>query len=183
MYQRGVREHVDVGSRLDGFVAHVLPFCRVTYVDIRTQEVDADGLTMREGSILAMPYATNSVSSLSCLHVIEHIGLGRYGDEVNPDGHLEAAAELARVLAPGGVLLIGTPVGRERVCFDAHGVFHPRSIVEAFSALELESFALIDDRGNGVDRGATMEQAASCDYGCGLFVFRKPSGSGQTQAR
>jgi SAM-dependent methyltransferase len=170
---RGVTRHVDVGSRIDGFVAHLLPFCEVEYVDIRPLEVPVEGLTVRVGSILDLPYESGSVPSLSCLHVIEHIGLGRYGDPIDPEGHMRSARELARVLAPGGLLLLGTPVGRERLCFDAHRVFDPATVLAMFDELELVEFAYIDDDGSGVRTGA-MDQVRQCEFGCGLFVFRKP---------
>lgn len=173
LYDKKVNEHVDIGSRVDGFIGHILPFCRVTYVDIRPMSLDWDGFTFRQGSITAMPFADNSVKSLSSLHVIEHIGLGRYGDTVDPNGYLNAAAELSRVLAPGGRLLLATPVGRERICFDAHRVFDPERIVRAFSRLSLAEFSLIDDTGQGILTMASFEQARRCEYGCGLFVFEK----------
>ena len=169
--QRQVRELVDVGSRLDGFIAHVLPFCRVCYVDLRSLNAAVPGLEYRQGSALQLPFADGSVAVLTCLHVIEHIGLGRYGDPIHPEGHLAAAKELARVLAPGGILLLGTPVGRERLCFDAHRVFNPQTIVDAFPTLSLEEFSLVDDQARGVQHHATFEAAQQCNYGCGLFVF------------
>jgi SAM-dependent methyltransferase len=174
LYRQSVRTHVDVGSRIDGFAAHVLPFCHLTYVDIRPLELSHDRFTFRRGSITEMPFDVGSVMSLSCLHVIEHVGLGRYGDPVDPEGFAKAAAELKRVLAPGGTLLLGTPVGRERVCFDAHRVFDPLTILEAFGGLTLAEFWLIDDL-NRLHRGASIEQGRACDYGCGLFVFTKPN--------
>jgi len=174
--RRGVREHVDVASRLDGFVAHVLPWCRLTYVDIRPLELQHPNFLFSSGSILALPFSDCSVPSLSCLHVIEHIGLGRYGDPIDPYGHLLAARELARVLAPGGYLLVGTPVGKERVCFDAHRVFDPDTIVSAFAPLELCEFHLIvDDNAVGVRRDASFSDARACSYGCGLFLFTRKS--------
>jgi SAM-dependent methyltransferase len=174
LFRRGIRSHVDVGSRLDGFVAHVLPFCSVTYVDIRPLEFSHDRFVFRRGSIVDMPFESDTLMSLSCLHVIEHVGLGRYGDPVDPEGFTKAAAELTRVLAPGGTLLLGTPVGRERVCFDAHRVFDPRTVTECFRDLRLAEFALIDDQ-NRLHAAASLEQGRACDYGCGLFVFRKPN--------
>jgi SAM-dependent methyltransferase len=168
-----VREHVDVGSRLDGFVAHIMTFCRVRYVDIRPLSIQLEGFKFHKGSVTQLPFEDDSISSLSCLHVIEHIGLGRYGDEVNPDGYLVAAQELSRVLQPQGTLLIGTPVGRERLCFDGHRIFDPQTIVDAFSGLRLVDFSLIDDEGKGIINDASFTVARTCNYGCGLFRFEK----------
>lgn len=173
LYRHGVRTHVDVGSRLDGFVAHVLLFSNVTYVDIRPLDFSHERFVFRQGSITEMPFEAGSVASLSCLHVIEHVGLGRYGDPVDPEGFAKGAEELTRVLAPGGTLLLATPVGRERVCFDAHRVFDPSTILEAFAGLRLADFSLIDDA-NRLHHGASLDQGRACDYGCGLFVLMKP---------
>ena len=174
LHNAGVRRHVDIGSRLDGFVAHVLPFCDVVYVDVRPLVVRIPRLTFTRASLADLPFGTDSVPSLSCLHVLEHVGLGRYGDPVDPDGHVRAAAELTRVLRPGGSLLFGTPVGRERVCFDAHRVFDPETVVRLFSGLRLVEFSLIDDKGQWHSEGASFTDAQACSYGCGLFRFEKP---------
>lgn len=171
LFHRQVKDHVDVGSRLDGFIAHLLTFTSVTYIDIRPVDVDVEGLDFKSGSITSLPYPDQSLASLSCLHVIEHIGLGRYGDPIDPDGYLKAAKELARVLAPGCVLLLGVPVGKERLCFDAHRVFDPQTIVDAFGALTMKGFSLIDDDGDRIHLNASFEKARDCNYGCGLFVF------------
>ncbi len=173
IFSEGIKEHVDVGSLLSGFVSHILPFCRVIYVDIRPLPASIEGLEFRQGSILALPFADNSVLSLSALHVLEHIGLGRYGDDIDPAGYLKAAGELSRVLAPGGRLLLGTPVGRERLCFDAHRIFDPQTVIDAFHELQPTGFSLIDDKGESILENATFEEARKCDYGCGLFQFNK----------
>jgi SAM-dependent methyltransferase len=169
-----IRSHVDVGSRLDGFIAHILPFCDVEYVDIRPLDIELQGLRVVPGTLLDLPYEAGTVPSLSCLHVIEHIGLGRYGDPVDAGGPWLAAAELSRVLAPGGRLVFSTPVGRERVVFDAHRIFDPETVLEMFSTLQLLGFSLIDDRGVRVTEDAGFDAARACDYGCGLFIFEKP---------
>jgi hypothetical protein len=173
VYKRRPEKHIDIGSRIDGFVAHVLPFCPVEYVDIRPMESNVPGLSFRQGSVLELPYPDASIDSLSSLHVIEHIGLGRYGDPIDPDGHRLAAQEMARCLAPGGMLLLSTPVGRERVVFDAHRIFDPQTIVDSFAPLTLKEFHLIPDSSDQILHGGSFEYAREQDYGCGLFIFTR----------
>src|SRR5262249_2627368 len=147
--------------------------CQVTSVDIRPLAISWPTLQVCRASILNLPFADDAVPSLSSLHVIEHVGLGRYGDPIDSEGSWKAARELTRVLAPGGTLLVSTPVGRERVCFDAHRVFAAESVKEMFGALDLAEFCLIDDR-NRLMRTATFHDVSTTYYGCGLFRFRKP---------
>jgi SAM-dependent methyltransferase len=175
IYQSGCKFHVDIGSRVDGFVAHLLPFCKVEYVDIRPLDSPFEELKFKQGSILNLPYPDNSIDSLSCLHVIEHIGLGRYGDPIDPQGHLKAALELCRVLQPGGKLYLGTPVGKETVCFDAHRVFFVETIVKMFITLELKRFDFIPDSGDRIVENPAYSFSNGNKYGCGLFVFEKKS--------
>lgn len=173
LFDSGVRRHVDVGSRIDGFISHMLPFCDVTYVDIRPLDVTWPKFRFQQGSIVSMPFADGVVESLSSLHVIEHVGLGRYGDPVDAEGPWKAARELTRVLAPGGKLLIGVPVGRERVCFDAHRIFAPETVREMFGELALVEFSFINDR-NRFIKNAQFSEGRDAYYGCGLFEFTKP---------
>lgn len=161
--------HVDVGSSV--LTLSVLSATVETlHVDFRPLEAKLPGLQTEAGDILRLRFADASLPSLSCLHVIEHIGLGRYGDPVDPEGARKAAAELARVLAPGGRLFFSAPVGRERVCFNAHRVFAPESVLAMFGGLRLRGFALVDDAGAFHD-GASPESARGLDYGCGMFEF------------
>jgi hypothetical protein len=163
--------HVDVGSDV-GMISVLSAFIPVDFVDIRPIEVSLDGLTPRAGNLTAMDLPADSLQSLSCLHVIEHVGLGRYGDPLDPRGHEKALSELSRLVAPGGDLYVSMPIGRERVCFNAHRVFAHGTIVRLLSAVELQSFSLVDDAGR-FHATATAAQADACDYGCGMFHFRK----------
>ncbi len=169
--ENGAREHVDVGSKVD-YVGFLSAITRVTFIDIRPLAADLDNFASRKGSILAMPYADGTVPSLSCLHVAEHIGLGRYGDPLDPLGTVKACGELRRVLAPGGNLYFGLPVGRPRVCFNAHRIHSPAQILGYFEGLTLEEFSLVDDAGRFV-RNADMDRGRHAKYGCGLFHFSK----------
>ncbi|MEI8109623.1 MAG: DUF268 domain-containing protein [Chitinophagia bacterium] len=173
IFRSGCTFHVDIGSRIDGFVAHLLPFCSVEYVDIRSIDSHFPELIFKQGSILKLPYPDNSVKSLSCLHVIEHIGLGRYGDPVDPEGHIKAASELCRVLKPGGRLYLGTPIGKEAVYFDAHRVFFVETILEMFQSLKLIEFNFISDDQDEIIENPTYQFSNSNKYGCGLFLFGK----------
>ncbi len=163
--------HVDVGSRL-AFVAAVSAFVPVKFVDIRPMRAELSGCTVVKGSLLALPFQDASVSSLSCLHVIEHIGLGRYGDPLDPDGSRKAASELSRVLAPGGTLLLSAPVGRPRTMFNAHRIHSPSALQALFPELRLEEFSGVDDAGNFIQR-QSPDALSHCSYACGFYLFRR----------
>jgi SAM-dependent methyltransferase len=169
-----VAHHVDVGSQI-GFVAMLSAICEVSFLDIRPAGVGLAGFHEAAGDILALPFADRSLRSLSCMHVAEHIGLGRYGDPLNPAGTREAAAELARVLAPGGRLYFSLPIGRARVCYNAHRVHTPQQILGYFAGLELLRCGAVDDAGRfhpQLDRRA-FEGYAHASYACGLFEFTR----------
>src|SRR5689334_20075477 len=164
-FQQRVGDVVDVGSRFDGFVSHLLTFADVTYLDIRPISVRLPNLRLVAGDIMSLPFANDSIGCLTCLHVIEHIGLGRYGDPVDPSGYAKAALELERVVKPGGLLVVSTVIGMEKLCFDAHRIFDPSTVTEMFARLVQESFCLIDDVGDRVIEGASINAARKCNYG------------------
>ena len=170
--QRMPTQHVDVSSSVMT-IAALSGFVDTVFVDYRPLQVTIPGLDCRVGDITKLPFEDGSVESLSCLHVIEHIGLGRYGDTINPDGSRKGLKELSRVLAKGGHLYISVPVGRERICFNAHRVFDPRTIVSFMTFLDLSEFSLVDDRGL-FRQNQPIEEGAAQEYGCGLFIFQKP---------
>jgi len=167
-------DHLDVGSRIDGFVAHLLVFMPVRVVDIRPLPSKVAGLTFVQADATDLAgIATESVRSISSLHAVEHFGLGRYGDALDPSAAFRAMGALARVLAPGGTLYFSVPIGRERVEFNAHRVFSPQTVLDAFGALELASFSAVDDAG-ALHEPARPADYADADYACGLFEFFKP---------
>ena len=116
--------------------------CRCFLSIIGRCKPDMAGLFTIAGDITRLPFADASIRSLSSLHVIEHIGLGRYGDPIDPSGCFAAMRELSRVLASGGHLYLSTPVGRERVCFNAHRVFAARTILNAVPDLRLDELCV-----------------------------------------
>jgi SAM-dependent methyltransferase len=169
--ERRPAQHVDVGSRVD-LVGFLTAVCPVVFVDIRPLEAEVEGLRSVAGSVLDLPFPDRSVTSLSCLHVAEHIGLGRYGDPLDPHGSRRAASELQRVLAPGGELLLSLPVGRPRVNFNAHRVHAPEQIAGFFDELTLEEFAGVDDFGRFA-RHRVLDELADSNYACGMYRLRR----------
>ncbi len=127
---------------------------------------------MVEGDLLSLPLSDGEVSSLSCLHAAEHVGLGRYGDPLDPKGTEKAAAELERVLAPGGELLFAVPVGRSRVQFNGQRIHSAGQIVGYFQDLELVEYSGVDDKGRYA-ADLSLDALDSCFNGCGFFRFRK----------
>lgn len=163
-------QHVDIGSQTM-FVNLLSAVVPVTFIDYRPLEACMEGLTNRSGDILNLPFADGSIESLSCLHVAEHIGLGRYGDPLNPYGTRKACAELRRVLAPGGNLYFALPVGKPRVCFNAHRIHTAETIIEYLEGLELVEFSGVHDDGRYVER-VRLDEFRNDEYACGLFWFK-----------
>ena len=59
---------------------------------------------------------------------IEHSGLGRYGDSLNPNGDIEAMDEIYKKLKNNGILLLGIPIGRDALTWNNHRVYGPLRI-------------------------------------------------------
>lgn len=168
-------KHVDISSTV-AFCSIVSAFIPVDFYDFRPAGISLDQLHCGSADLTSLPFADNSITSLSCMHVLEHIGLGRYGDPLNPDGDLKSIRELVRVLAPGGNLLVATPVGKQRIQFNAHRIYDAATFTRYFAPLELVELALIEENGNGgLVLSPKPELLASQTYGCGCFWLRKPS--------
>ena len=181
IWERNPRFHVDVGSRIDGFVAHVATFRSIEVIDIRPLEgARVRNISFRQGDLCAPPAADAACcDSLSCLHALEHFGLGRYGDSLDVDGWKRGLRGLAALLHEGGRLYLSVPVGTQRIEFNGHRVFAPLTIVDesALWHLELDSFHFVDDDGHlhlhPKNDVPPLKAANSLHYGCGIFEFVK----------
>lgn len=143
VYRNRPEVHYDIGSRLDGFIAHVLSFgVPVKMIDIRTFPGQIDGLeTIVDDATHLTEFADNSIGSLSALCSLEHFGLGRYGDPIDPEACFICFNNIQRKLRREGNFYLAVPVGRERLEFNAHRVFYPSTIVASFSSMKLIDFA------------------------------------------
>jgi len=166
--------HIDISSSLY-FCSLVSAFIPVSFYDYRPANLKLSNLSSKAADLLALPFADCSIHSLSCMHVIEHIGLGRYGDSLDPDGDLKAIAELKRVVAQGGLLLFVVPIGKPKIMFNAHRIYSYEQVANCFPEFELEEFALIPDnpKDGGLIYNACKEMADKQIYGCGCFWFTK----------
>lgn len=168
-------QHVDISSSLY-FVATVSAFLPIRFYDYRPAQLGLSGLACDHADLTRLHFADGSIASLSCMHVVEHVGLARYGDPLDYDGDLKAVAELRRVLAVGGQLLFVVPIGGEaRIQFNAHRIYTYRQVLGMFEGFELLEFALIPDDGSRLGLVRHAEEAISDvqRYGCGCFWLRK----------
>lgn len=180
VHQRNPERHIDIGSRIDGFVAHVASFRRIEVMDVR--ELASTGhrnIAFIKADLMNRDSAPDAIAdSISCLHAIEHFGLGRYGDPLDPDGHRKGFDNMVRMLKPEGMLYISFPIGRSNeVHFNAHRVFEPRDIFTwsaQAAALELVRFDCVDDAGNLHLDVPIRSTAFNLVHGCGIYSFRKP---------
>lgn len=171
--------HVDIGSRVDGFVAHVASFREIEVFDVRPISMQIPGVRFRQADFMQPATGmTGYCDSLSCLHALEHFGLGRYGDPIDPSGFERGFANMASLLRKGGVFYLSVPVGTGRVEFNGQRVLDPQAIIElaAANALELREFTLIRQGGRVealVLDEAQLSALARQRYALGLFTFAK----------
>ena len=149
IFQKGPVRHVDFGSRIDGFVAQVASFREIEVLDIRALLQRIPNVVFHRCDLLNVPPKFHGYcDSLSCLHVLEHIGLGRYGDQIDIHGHKIALRNLAEILKPGGTLYLSAPFGVERIEYNAHRIFHLATIRELVEqSFKIVEFAMVDDEG------------------------------------
>jgi hypothetical protein len=164
-------KHIDIGSQVSA-LAILSTTTPITFVDIRPPRLTVSNFFVIEGSLSKLPFETGSVQSLSCLHVVEHIGLGRYGDPIDAQGTEKACSELERVLAASGTLYLSVPVGKPRIEFNAHRVLSPHAVVELFPYCELIDYSFVDDKGM-LHANIPPNAAAQSHYACGMFRFKK----------
>ncbi|HNX36158.1 MAG TPA: DUF268 domain-containing protein [Kiritimatiellia bacterium] len=179
VFERKPERHVDVGSRVDGFVAHVAAFREIEVFDIRPLTLAIPSIVFRQMDLMNAPEQFKACcDSLSCLHAIEHFGLGRYGDPVDLNGHVKGFMSLASILKPGGLLYFSVPIGPERIDFNANRVFSIQTVLNlAKDCFDLEAFSYVDDAGDFHGQVSLAPERIAddfgCQYGCGIFEFRK----------
>jgi hypothetical protein len=175
IFERRPERHIDVASRVDGFVAHVAVFRTIEVLDVRPLTGRVPNIRFTQADLFALPSQfAESTDSLSCLHALEHFGLGRYGDSIDPDGHIKGLNALRTMLRTGGTLYLSVPIGRSRIEFNAHRVFSLEYMSKLIAPhFDVRAFSYVDDRGDlheNVDLDTKlMGTSDSWRYACGIF--------------
>lgn len=181
IFARKPERHIDVGSRIDGFVAHVAAFRSIEVLDIRPLHHRIPNVVFTQADLMApSPEHLASADSVSCLHALEHFGLGRYGDPIDPDGHLKGLRGLRDLLRPGGMLYLSVPMGTQRVEFNAHRVFALPYLLDIVRPdFEVVALSYVDDAGelheDVAHDAAGVTDSFGCHYGLAILELRRRS--------
>lgn len=179
IYNRNPKKHVDIGSRIDGFVSMVSIFRPIEVFDIRPLNIKINNITFKQEDIGSDNFnLSNYCDSVSCLHALEHFGLGRYGDKIDVFSLEKGLSNLIKLLANDGFMYLSLPIGEERIDFNAHRVLNISTILNLIGdRMKLVGFSFIDDDGTlhkNVDLNIErIKSNCGCNFGCGIFELRK----------
>lgn len=179
IYENRPKKHVDVGSRIDGFVSHVASFREIEVFDLRPMSFSFKNIIFQQVDFTnpnSVPH--DYCDSISCLHALEHFGLGRYGDKIDPNGHLKGFQQIAKMLQSGGTFYFSVPMGIQRIEFNAHRIFSMRYLLDWIKqGFSIVSFAYIDDafvlhQDVKLDNNS-IDSSFNCNHGCAIFELKK----------
>lgn len=179
IHSKNPTRHMDVGSRIDGFVAHVAAFRKIDVMDVRElRSTGHQNISFIKADLMNKDNAIEKITdSISCLHAIEHFGLGRYGDPLDPQGHIKGFNNILRMLTVGGTLYISFPIGRaNELHFNAHRVFHPSDIFhwpDDADSISLRRFDYVDDAGSLHQNFDLKAATPDVSFGCGIYTLEK----------
>ena len=179
IFENNPAKHLDIGSRTDGFVAHIAVFREIDIVDVRPQISKVKNINFRQADLMKLPEnMMNAYDSVSSLHAIEHFGLGRYGDDIDYYGYIKALKNITQILTVGGKFYFSVPIGPQRIEFNAHRVFSVKFLLDIFKEnYRLDSFAYVDDARDLHENIELTEEDVdrnfNCNYGCGIFELTK----------
>jgi glycosyltransferase involved in cell wall biosynthesis len=179
IYKANPQKHLDIGSRADGFVAHVAAFREIEMMDIRPVHSRVKNIIFRQADLMNLQAdMIDYCDSISSLHAIEHFGLGRYGDPVDYWGHLKGIENITKILKTGGTFYFSVPIGPQRIEFNELRVFSLEYLIRILLPnYTIQSFSYVTDKGDLVENADLTEQSIqsnfSCWYGCGIFILIK----------
>ena len=173
-------KHIDIGSRIDGFIAHIASFREIEVLDVRPLKNNIQGIKFTQIDLMnnaSLSNLINSYVSLSCLHTIEHFGLGRYGDPINPNGYIDGIKNMSTLLKKGGKFYLSTPIGKECVEFNANRIFNPIKLLQLLNNSNLRLINLyILSNGDFLEieiNDLVLSKLAEARYNLGIFILEK----------
>jgi hypothetical protein len=179
IYLNNPDHHVDVGSRIDGFVAHVAVFRPIEVLDIRKQNSKVTNITFKQADLMQLPHGmVNYCDSVSSLHALEHFGLGRYRDPIDYWGHIKGIQNITEILKKRGIFYLSVPIGNQRIEYNAHRIFSVKYLIGVLcDSYEIERFSYVDDEGDFHENANLSEESIesnfNCNHGCGIFELVK----------
>lgn len=149
IFEESPESHLDVGSRVDGFIGHLLTFMKVSQIDVRENQLQIEGFNSVVADLTKnFKESEEKFPSVSSLHSLEHFGLGRYGDSISPMGHEVGLLNLSTYVSPGGYLYISHPVGNDVVQFNSQRLLHSDWAIALLKGFEPIQYANIPWKGN-----------------------------------
>lgn len=179
IFNKNPVRHVDIGSRIDGFVAHVASFREIEVFDIRPLENLITNIKFTQADFMSDNFNfTDYCDSVSSLHVIEHFGLGRYGDPITVNGHIKGLNNIHQMLKKGGRFYFSVPIGPQRIEFNAHRVFDLRYLLDLIEPrYRIVSFSHVGNDNllhiNSELSEENIKNNFNCSFGCGIFELEK----------
>lgn len=167
-------DHFDIGSRLDGFIAHLASFRQVWQLDIRPNKTIIPNVNFLQGDAQdnLLPFS-NTFDSVSCLHSVEHFGLGRYGDTLQIDGHEIGVKNIASCVKVNGHLYLSFPIGEPSTQFNSQRIIDPNLPIELLSNFELIDFVVIPWVDPPVYGTRPQDVEIGDEGNAGLYKFRR----------
>ncbi|MBI4650787.1 DUF268 domain-containing protein [Candidatus Desantisbacteria bacterium] len=180
IFKNNPLKHIDIGSRINGFVANVASFREIELFDIRDIPFAIPNVTFVKADLMndLDTSLIDYCDSISSLHVLEHFGLGRYGDPISFEGYIAGLNNIYRILKKGGTFYFSAPIGYQQTLFNAHRIFSLTHLIELFDKkYKIESFSYENDSYHFFrDIELTEEMIhtnCGCTYGCGIFELIK----------
>ena len=179
IFVRKPENHIDIGSRIDGFVTKVASYRKIKVYDIRHLELKIENIDFVQKDITVDDDELNGIcDSISCLHALEHFGLGRYGDKIDYFGYLKGFKSISKMLKKNGIMYLSLPIGKQRIEFNAQRVFSISYVLKLIDEeFKLMNFSYVDDFGDfykSVEINKhNIENNFNCNFGCGIFELKK----------
>lgn len=104
---------LDIGCRYSLLPIQLASLGHDVYgIDINEYKKRHPNFTFCRGDILKSPFKPTSFDVIISLSTLEHIGLGRYGDQPNKKGDIQTVQQIYRLLKKKGVFILTVPFGK-----------------------------------------------------------------------